>query len=80
MTVTKQRKDYVSEQVYYHDVPTDTEEEEPLSLFGSLEIAPDGSVVQEAIGSRLYHIVAAVHNELDHHGLEYDLKEQIWNK
>ena len=35
---------------YYHDVPIDTVEEEPLSLFGSLEVAPDGSVTQEAIG------------------------------
>ena len=58
MTVTKRQKDYVSERVYYHDAPTDAVEEEPLSLFRSLEIAPDGSVVQEAIGSRLYQIDA----------------------
>ena len=52
MTVSKRQKDYVSEQVYYHDAPIDTVEEDLLSLFGSLEIAPDGSVIQEAIGSR----------------------------
>ena len=80
MTVTKRQKDYVSEQVYYHNAPTDTVEEEPLSLFGSLEIAPDGSIVQEAIGSRLYLIDAALHNELEHHGLMYDPKEHIWSK
>ena len=76
----KQQKDYVSEQVYYHDAPTDTVDEEPLSLFGSLEIAPDGSVIQEAIGSRLYQIDVALHNKLERHGLVYDLKEHIWNK
>ena len=80
MTVTKRRKDFVSKRVYYHNAPTDTVEEEPLSLFGSLEIAPDGSVIQEAIGSRLYQIDAALHNELEHHGLMYDLKEHIWRK
>ena len=80
MTVNKRRKDYVSEQVYYHNMPIDTVEEDPLSLFGSLEIAPDGSVIQEAIGSRLYQIDAALHNELEHHGLMYDLKEHIWSK
>ena len=80
MTVTKRRKDYVSERVYYHDAPTDTVEEEPLSLFGSLEIAPDRSVVQKAIGSRLYQIDMALHNALEHHGLMYDLKEHIWSK
>ena len=80
MTVIKRRKDYVSERVYYHNTPTDTVEEELLSLFGSLEIAPDGSVVQEAIGSRLYQIDAALHNEFEHHGLMYDLKEHIWSK
>ena len=80
MTVNKHRKDYVSERVYYHDAPIDTVEEDPLSLFGSLEIAPDGSVIQEAIGSRLYQIDAALHNELEHHGLMYDLKEHIWSK
>ena len=78
-TVNKHRKDYVSEQVYYHDAPIDTVEEDPLSLFGSLEIAPDGSVIQEAIGSRLYQIDAALHNELEHHRLMYDLKERIWS-
>ena len=51
--------------MYYHNAPIDTVEEEPLSLFGSLEVAPDGSVAQEAIGSRLYQIDAALHNELD---------------
>ena len=52
----------------------------PLSLFGSLQIAPDGSIVQEAIGSRLHQIDAALHNELEHYGLMYDLREHIWNK
>ena len=66
--------------MYYHDAPTDTVEEELLSLFGSLEIAPDGSIVQEAIGSRLYQIDVALHNEFEHHGLMYDLKEHIWRK
>ena len=80
MTVNKQRKDYVSERVYYHYTPIDTVEEDLLSLFRSLEIAADGSVVQEAIGSRLYQIDAALHNELEHHGLMYDLKEHIWSK
>ena len=80
MAVNKQWKDYISEQVYYHDAPIDTVEEEPLSLFGSLEVALDGSVAQEAIGSRLYQINAAVHNELEHHGLMYDLKEHIWSR
>ena len=70
----------VSERVYYHDAPIDTVEEEPLSLFGSLEVAPDGSVAQEAIGSRLYQIDAALHNELEHHRLIYDLKEHIWSR
>ena len=65
--------------MYYHDVPIDTVEEDLLSLFGSLEIAPDGSIAQEAIGSRLYQIDAALHNELEHHGLMYDLKEHIWS-
>ena len=36
MTVNKCRKDYVSEQVYYHDAPIDTVEEDPLSLFEAL--------------------------------------------
>ena len=80
MTVNIRRKYYVSERVHYHDTPIDTVEEDLLSLFGSLEIAPDGSVVQEAIGSRLYQIDAALHNELEHHGLMYDLKEHIWSK
>ena len=80
MTVNKCRKDYVSEWVYYHHMPIDTVEEDLLSLFGSLEIAPDGSIIQEAIGSRLYQIDAALHNELEHHGLMYDLKEHIWSK
>ena len=66
--------------MYYHDTPIDTVEEDPMLLFGSLEIAPDGSVMQEAIGSRLYQIDAALHNELDHHGQMYDLKEHIWSK
>ena len=70
----------MSERVYYHDAAIDTAEEDPLSLFGSLEIAPDGSIVQEAIGSRLHQIDAALQNELEHHGLMYDLKEHIWNK
>ena len=65
--------------MYYHDVPIDTVEEDPLLLFGSLEIAPDGSVTQEAIASRLYQIDAALHNEFEHHGLMYDLKEHIWS-
>ena len=80
MTENKRQKDYVSERVYYHDTPIDTVEEDLLSLFGSLEIAPDRSVVQEAIGSRLYQKDAALHNELEYHGLMYDLKEHIWNK
>ena len=80
MTVIRRRKDYVSEIVYYHDAAIDTVEEDPLSLFGSLQIAPDGSIVQEAIESRLHQIDAALHNELEHHGLLYDLKEHIWNK
>ena len=80
ITVNKQRKDYISERVYYHDAPIDTVEEDPLSLFGSLEVAPDGSVAQEAIGSRLYQIDAALHNKLEHHGLMHDLKEHIWSK
>ena len=58
----------------------DTVEEDPLSLFGNLEIAPDRSIIQEAIGSRLHQIDAALQNELEHHGLMYDLKEHIWNK
>ena len=65
--------------MYYHDAPIDTVEEEPLSLSGSVERAPDVSVIQEAIGSRLYQIDAALHNELEHHGLMYDLKEHIWS-
>ena len=80
MTVNKHRKDYVSERVHYHDTQIDTVEKDLLSLFGSLEIAPDGSLIQEAIGSRLYQIDAALHNEMEHHGLMYDLKEHIWTK
>ena len=76
-TVNMQQKDYVSERVYYHDAPIDTVEEDLLSHFGSLEIAPDGSVAQEAIGSRLYQIDGALHNEMEHHRLMYDLKEHI---
>ena len=79
MTVNMQQKDYVSERVYYHDAPIDTVEEDLLSRFGSLEIAPDGSVAQEAIGSRLYQIDGALHNEMEHHRLMYDLKEHIWS-
>ena len=79
-TYVLRHKDYVSECVYYNDTPIDTVEDEPLSLFGSLEVAPDGSITQEAIGSRLYQIDAALHNELEHHGLMYDLKEHIWNR
>ena len=71
-TVNKQCKDYVSERVYYNNTPIDTVEDEPLSLFGSLEV--------EAIGSRLYQIDAALHNKLEHHGLMYDLKEHICNR
>ena len=66
--------------MYFNDTPVDTVEVEPLSLFGSLEVAPDGSIAQEAIGSRLYQNDAALHNELEHHGLMYDLKELIWNR
>ena len=63
MTVIRRRKDYVSERVYYHDAAVETVEDDPLSLFRSLQIAPDGSIVQEAIGSRLHQIDAALHNE-----------------
>ena len=80
MTVNKRCKDYVSERVYYNDKPIDTVEDEPLSLFGRLEVAPDGSVAQESIGSRLYQINAALHNKLEHHRLMYDLKEHKWNR
>ena len=79
MTVIRHRKDYVSERVYYHDAAIDAVEDEPLSLFRSLQIATDGSIVQEAIGSRLHQIDASLHNELEHYGLMYDLKEHIWN-
>ena len=61
-------------------MPIDTVEEELLSFFGSFEVAPDGSIVQESIGSRLYQINAALHNDLEHHGLMCDLKEHIWNR
>ena len=80
VTVIRHRKDYVSERVYYHDTAIDTVEDDPLSLFRSLEIAPDRSIVQQAIGSRLHQIYAALHNESEHYGLMYDLKEHIWNK
>ena len=66
--------------MYYNDTPVDTVEDEPLSLVGSLEVAPDGSITQEAIGSRLYQINVTLHNELEHHGLKYDLEEHIWNR
>ena len=69
MTVQKRQKYYVSEWVYYNDMPIDTVEDEPLSLFGSLEVAPDRSIAQDAIGSRMYQIDVALHNELEHHGL-----------
>ena len=62
MTVQIQRKHYVSEQGYHNDPIVDAVEDEPLSLFGSLEIAPDGSIAQEAIGSRMYQIDAALYN------------------
>ena len=61
-------------------MPADTVEDEPLSLFGSLEVAPDGSIAQEEIGSRMYEIDVALYNELEHHGLMCDLKEHIWNR
>ena len=80
MTVQKRCKHYVSERVYYNDMPIDAVEDEPLSLFGSLKVAPDGSIAQDAIGSRMYQIDAALYKELNHHGLMYDLKEHIWNR
>ena len=61
-------------------MPIDTVEENLLSLFGILEVAPDGSITQEAIGSTLYQIDAALHNKLEHHGLMYYLKEHIWSR
>ena len=66
--------------MYYNDTPVDTVEDEPLSLVQSLEVAPDGSITKEAIGSRLYQINVTLHNELEHHGLMYNLKEHIWNR
>ena len=66
--------------MYYNDIPVDTVEDEPLSRFGSLEVAPDGSIAQDAIGSRMFQIDVALDNELEHHGLMYDLKEHIWNR
>ena len=66
--------------MYYNNTPIDTVEDEPLSHFGSLEVAPDGSIAQDAICSRMYQIDAALYNELEHHGLMYDLKEHIWNR
>ena len=80
MTVNKRCKDYVSEQLYYSNTPIDTVEEDPLSLFGRPEVAPDGSIAHEAIGPQLYQIDAALHNKLEHHGLMYGLKEHIWNR
>ena len=80
MTVQKRCKRYISEQVYYNDMPIDAVEDEPLSLLGSLKVAPDGSIAQDAIGSRMYQIDGALYNELEHHGLMYDLKEHIWNR
>ena len=80
MTVQKQCKHDVSEQVYHNDPIVDAVENEPLSLFGSLKVAPDGSMAQEAIGSRMYQIDAALYNELKHHALMYDPKEHIWNR
>ena len=44
MTVQKRCKHYVSEQVYHNNPIVDAVEDEPLSLFGSLEVAPDGSI------------------------------------
>ena len=41
-------------------MPIDTVEDEPLSLFRSLEVALDGSIAQVAIGSRMYQIDAAL--------------------
>ena len=78
--VIRRRNDYVSEGVYYHDAVIDAVDDDPLSLFGSLQIAPDGSIIEEAIGSMLHQIDAALHNELEHYGPMYDLKEHIWNK
>ena len=80
MTVQKRHKHYVSGRVYYNDTPVDTIEDELLSLFGRLEVAPDGSIAQDAIGSRMYQIDVALYNELEHHRLMYDLKEHIWNR
>ena len=80
MTVQKGCKHYVSERVYQNDLIVDAVEDEPLSLFGSLKVNPDGSIAQEAIGSRMYQIDAALYNELEHHALMYDLKEHIWNR
>ena len=66
--------------MYHNNLIVDAVEDEPLSLFGSLEVAPDGSIAQEAIGSRMYQIDAALYNELEHHALMYDLEEHIWNR
>ena len=65
------------EWVYHNDPIVDAVEDEPLSLFGSLEVAPDGSIAKEAIGSRMYQIDAALYNELEHHALMYNLKEHV---
>ena len=51
-----------------------------LFLEAFLAVAPDGSIAQEAIGSSMYQIDAALYNELEHHALMYDLKEHIWNR
>ena len=61
-------------------MPVDAVEDEPLSLFGSLKVAPDGSIAQHAIGSRMYQIDAALYNESEHHALMYDQKEHIRNR
>ena len=78
--VQKGCKHYVSEWVYHNDMPIDAVEDEPLSVFGSLEVAPDGSIAQNTIGSRMYQIDVALYNELEYHALMYDLKEHIWNR
>ena len=80
MTVQKRCQHYISERVYHTNTPIDTVEDEPLSLSGSLEVAPDGSIAQDAIGSRMYQIDVALYNEIEHHALMYDLKEHILNR
>ena len=66
--------------MYHIDTPVDAVEDEPLFLFGSFEEAPDGSIAQDEIGSRMYQIAAALYHELEHHALMDDLKEHIWNR